>query len=179
MLLKIVPKNDIKILEFHGSFTSIVWPSVHFLVRSSGYQRQTLIMPLLTVKTNISANDDKVPDLLTESIAKLTGKPKERITVIMEDAKKITFGGTREPCAMIYLGRALSDFTSAYFRFTLNLATLLCHSLALFSFSPLCLSLLSMLCPLPRAFFFSLIYILCFLLFLKSRSAQSKESRKR
>ena len=179
MLLKIVPKNDIKILEFHGSFTSIVWPSVHFLVRSSGYQRQTLIMPLLTVKTNICAKDDKVLDLLTESIAKLTGKPKERITVIMEDAKKITFGGTREPCAMIYLGRALSDFTSAYFRFTLNLATLLCHSLALFSFSPLCLSLLSMLCPLPRAFFFSLIYILCFLLFLKSRSAQSKESRKR
>jgi len=60
-------------------------------------------MPLLTVKTNICAKDDKVLDLLTESIAKLTGKPKERITVIMEDAKKITFGGTREPCAMIYL----------------------------------------------------------------------------
>jgi len=61
-------------------------------------------MPLLTVKTNISAKDDKeVLDLLTESVAKLTGKPKGYVSVIIEDEKKMAFGGTLEPCAMIQL----------------------------------------------------------------------------
>ena len=87
-------------------------------------------MPLLTVKTNISAKDDKeVLDLLTESVAKLTGKPKGYVSVIIEDEKKMAFGGTLEPCAMIQLGRSVSLFTVVYFSTCLSF-------LSFFSFCP-------------------------------------------
>ena len=62
-------------------------------------------MPLLTVKTNVEVKEAKeLMELLTDAIASATGKPKGYVSVILEDNKTMAFGGTIEPCAMIYLG---------------------------------------------------------------------------
>ena len=64
-------------------------------------------MPLLTVKMNVSASGkgDELLELLTDAIAKSTGKPKAYVSVILDDDKTMSFGGTTAPCAMISLGR--------------------------------------------------------------------------
>ena len=63
-------------------------------------------MPLLAVKTNVAIKDEKqLLDLLTDAIANGTGKPKGYVSVMLEGDKIMAFGGTLEPCAMIYLGK--------------------------------------------------------------------------
>merc|ERR1711915_47344 len=68
--------------------------------------QDTVVMPLLVVKTNLKAGDKAESLLLslTDAIAYGTGKPKTYVSVILEDGKSMSFGGTMEPCAMIDLG---------------------------------------------------------------------------
>jgi phenylpyruvate tautomerase len=63
-------------------------------------------MPLLTVQTNISVEEKskELLDLLTDVIAEGTGKPKAYISILLDDNKVMSFGGTTEPCAIISLG---------------------------------------------------------------------------
>ena len=64
-------------------------------------------MPLLTVQTNISVEEKskELLDLLTDVIAEGTGKPKAYISILLDDNKVMSFGGTTEPCAIISLGK--------------------------------------------------------------------------
>ena len=63
-------------------------------------------MPLLAVKTNVSIKDaSKLLNLLTDAVVNGTGKPKDRICVLLDGDKTMAFGGSTEPSAMISFGK--------------------------------------------------------------------------
>ena len=65
-------------------------------------------MPLLAVKTNVSIKDaSKLLNLLTDAVVNATGKPKDRICVLLDGDKTMAFAGSTEPCAMISFGEWL------------------------------------------------------------------------
>jgi phenylpyruvate tautomerase len=63
-------------------------------------------MPLLTISTNISLDDQAAQALCTKAsahVSELLGKPESYVMVSVQHGKAMSFAGNSTPCAMIEL----------------------------------------------------------------------------